>query len=180
MLSLRIMLKRNGFTIVELLVVIVVVGILASITVVAYGGIRDRAAAAKRESDLTTLYKAIYIGRKNTGQTMGEITGSYFSLGLCINYLNYNPDDLEPRLLEKSHPCWVRYYAAIDNLSAASGMNLENLKQGDARGNPYSFDENEGEQTSNPCRADTIVYFNGSGTSRTTWKTMPFSLGQCL
>jgi prepilin-type N-terminal cleavage/methylation domain-containing protein len=37
---------RSGFTIVELLIVIVVVGILAAITIVAYNGIQDRARLA--------------------------------------------------------------------------------------------------------------------------------------
>lgn len=38
--------KQTGFTIVELLIVIVVIAILAAITVVSYTGIRDRATAA--------------------------------------------------------------------------------------------------------------------------------------
>lgn len=35
--------KSSGFTIVELLIVIVVIAILAAITIVAYNGIQDRA-----------------------------------------------------------------------------------------------------------------------------------------
>ena len=35
--------RQKGFTIVELLIVIVVIGILAAITVVAYNGIQERA-----------------------------------------------------------------------------------------------------------------------------------------
>lgn len=38
---------RNGFTIVELLIVIVVIGILATISLVAYGGVQDRARVTK-------------------------------------------------------------------------------------------------------------------------------------
>jgi len=44
--------RARGFTIVELLVVIVVIGILASITLVSYAGITQRAAAVTLKSDL--------------------------------------------------------------------------------------------------------------------------------
>lgn len=42
--------RRQGFTIVELLIVIVVIAILAAITIVAYNGIRDRANASSAQS----------------------------------------------------------------------------------------------------------------------------------
>lgn len=44
--------RKYGFTIVELLVVIVVVGILAAIVLVAYNGVQNQAAAATLKSDL--------------------------------------------------------------------------------------------------------------------------------
>lgn len=44
---------NGGFTIVELLVVIVVIGILAAITIVAYTGISQKAIASSLQSDLT-------------------------------------------------------------------------------------------------------------------------------
>lgn len=46
--------KQYGFTIVELLVVIVVIGVLASITIVSYSGINQRAVVASLQSDLST------------------------------------------------------------------------------------------------------------------------------
>ena len=51
--------KRMGFTIVELLIVIVVIGILAGITIIAYNGIQDRAKVAAMTADLTNAAKAL-------------------------------------------------------------------------------------------------------------------------
>ena len=51
--------KQVGFTIVELLVVIVVVGILAAISVVAYTGIQERARDAQRSQDMAAIKKAL-------------------------------------------------------------------------------------------------------------------------
>ncbi|MDB5165339.1 MAG: Fimbrial protein, partial [Candidatus Saccharibacteria bacterium] len=49
------MLKQRGFTIVELLIVIVVIGILAAITIVAYNGIQNRARVSSVNSALTQV-----------------------------------------------------------------------------------------------------------------------------
>ena len=47
----------RGFTIVELLIVIVVIAILAAITIVAYNGVTSRANAAKNQTDALTVRK---------------------------------------------------------------------------------------------------------------------------
>jgi prepilin-type N-terminal cleavage/methylation domain-containing protein len=44
--------KNDGFTIVELLIVIVVIGILAAITIVAYNGVQKRANASAAQNTL--------------------------------------------------------------------------------------------------------------------------------
>lgn len=51
--------KQSGFTIVELLIVIVVIGILAAITIVAYNGIQDRATYTKRYAAISQVNKAL-------------------------------------------------------------------------------------------------------------------------
>ena len=55
----RIPRTRTGFTIVELLVVIVVIAILAAITVTAYNGIQSRAKHAKTNSVASTYVKLL-------------------------------------------------------------------------------------------------------------------------
>ena len=49
--------KDKGFTIVELLIVIVVIAILAAITIVAYSGITARANTTKSQSNAETVQK---------------------------------------------------------------------------------------------------------------------------
>lgn len=59
--------KNTGFTIVEFLIVIVVIGILAAITVVAYNGIQERARFSAMKSDLASLNKAIQLYYSENG-----------------------------------------------------------------------------------------------------------------
>lgn len=49
--------KERGFTIVELLIVIVVIGILAAITIVAYNGVQQRARTTAAASSAETVQK---------------------------------------------------------------------------------------------------------------------------
>ena len=57
MISLK---KRNqGFTIVELLIVIVVIGILALLVITTYSGIQQKARNSKRQADVKSLQTQI-------------------------------------------------------------------------------------------------------------------------
>lgn len=59
--------RQPGFTIVELLIVIVVIGILAAITIVAYNGVQNRARDTTAISDLTNGAQRILAGQAIAG-----------------------------------------------------------------------------------------------------------------
>ncbi|MDN5819265.1 MAG: prepilin-type N-terminal cleavage/methylation domain-containing protein [bacterium] len=60
--------KHKGFTIVELIVVIVVIAILAAITIVAYTTLQAKANDSRRIQDVTNLQKSIEIYLHQNGQ----------------------------------------------------------------------------------------------------------------
>jgi prepilin-type N-terminal cleavage/methylation domain-containing protein len=165
--------RNHGFTIVELLIVIVVIGILAAITIVAYNGVQARAATARRDSDTSLYFRAILAARINTGKTLGQITGNYWSAGNCYPSPGLNTSNIEPRSLPKTDNCWVAYYSNLAAIGAASSMSLNGLKGGDSRGNPYVLDENEGE--SGGCGNDQLSYFVGNNADSQVTKVVPLS-----
>ena len=70
--------NRRGFTIVELLIVIVVIAILAAISIVAYNGIQSRGETAKTISAVSTWVKALQLYKAENGSypTMHSCMGS--------------------------------------------------------------------------------------------------------
>ncbi len=60
-INIKFSYKNSAFTIVELLVVIVVIGILAAITVVSYSGISQKASVSSLKSDLSSAKKQLVL-----------------------------------------------------------------------------------------------------------------------
>lgn len=75
--------QQKGFTIVELLIVIVVIGILAAITIVAYNGIQTRARDNARISDLKNLQKIVELYKAENGSYPLPANGSLQWTGNC-------------------------------------------------------------------------------------------------
>ena len=142
----------RGFTIVELLIVIVVIAILAAITVVAYNGIQQQAQEAKIKSDQAQLIKAIMIARENTGRTLGVIDGRHYSAGPCLS----RPAGTNLATLPRSDDCWTVYSASLSAISDASGVNVRGIV--DPWGRPYAIDENEGENGG--CNRDLLAVYS--------------------
>ena len=84
--------RTSGFTIVELLIVIVVIAILAAITIVAYNGMQKRAANSAIVSDFTawkrafSLYKAQYGNYPSMSPGGHYCLGTNFPAGKCRDY----------------------------------------------------------------------------------------------
>lgn len=67
--------RRKGFTLVELLIVIVIIAILAAITVVAYNGIQKRAKDTSLRSDMASASKTVSLWMVDHSiQEMRQIT----------------------------------------------------------------------------------------------------------
>lgn len=70
--------NQKGFTIVELLIVIVVIAILAAISIVAFTGIQQRGRDSQRASDTSNIVKALvaYSADGNTWPADGAAAGT--------------------------------------------------------------------------------------------------------
>jgi prepilin-type N-terminal cleavage/methylation domain-containing protein len=79
--------KQTGFTIVELLIVIVVIGILAAITIVAYNGVQARAKNTQIMSGMNAYVKAMAAYAADKG--VYPIPNGYIACFGAIN--NCNP-----------------------------------------------------------------------------------------
>lgn len=138
--------RRMGYTLVEMLFVIVVLAVLVTISVIGYNGSQDRARQGVIQSDLRTLVEAIEIGRIKTGKTLYGITGSWWTGHYCMfQYSNPNlqiPDGTDfSQQNSMTQQCWNDYESALQKISAASGTDVTKLV--DPWKRPYYIDEND-------------------------------------
>lgn len=145
--------RKNGFTIVELLVVIVVLGVIVTIAAISYGGVQERNRQKKIESDVQTIVSAIQAARLNTGKNLINITGS----GYTSYYCAIKAPGTNLAALPSSDPCISVYAAALNSIANASGRTLGDIR--DPWGRPYYLDENEGEGSPSNCTKDTVAAY---------------------
>lgn len=87
--------KNRGFTVVELLIVIVVIGILATLTIIAYSGVQDNARRASLQSDLEQSQKKLETYKIKNAETYpanlaaAQAAGIASSGGNALSYTAY-------------------------------------------------------------------------------------------
>jgi len=146
--------QHAGFTIVELLIVIVVISILATLSIALYSNVQAKARSAKVDADMAQLDKAIQAARTASGEVaLRYITQSTATAWECVNL----PANVNLADKTAAPNCWGAYNSALDKISQASGINVRNLV--DPSGRPYLIDENEKDGSNCGTGQDTIGAF---------------------
>jgi type II secretion system protein G len=75
---MKVQLKQRGFTIVELLIVIVVIGILAALVITTFTGIQKKARDTERETDVKALHGQVeaYYAQNGRYPTLANLNDS--------------------------------------------------------------------------------------------------------
>ena len=120
--------KEGGFTIVELLVVIVVIGILAAITIVSYTGITTKANTSKAQANANAVqavaeamnadngfYPALVVGTSGNYGLTGGSASSHLQAGIAI------PDNAGGTVITATNGLTNVAYACLTTCTSSTG-----------------------------------------------------------
>ena len=121
-----------AFTIVELLVVIVVIGILAAITIVSYSGITTKANIATMQSDLSNASTKLKMYQTENSMlpatAAAAISAGLITPSLNMDYYSYNVDNVSnPQYFCYMYRKGTDVYAVDSNSAPSKGVCLSNL-----------------------------------------------------
>lgn len=117
--------KQTGFTIVELLIVIVVIAILAAITIVAYNGIQNRTNDSAVQFDLNSIAKKLELYKVDNGTyppnnagliaMKAKVSGVSYAVGTYRNLVYCYDATNDQYLLSATSKSEAHYYIASVN-----------------------------------------------------------------
>lgn len=140
--------KQTGFTIVELLIVIVVIGILAAITIVAYNGMQTRARYSVMQQDISSINKAIQLYYADngyypySGTTGANVTANSTT---TLNIPGLSPQYIQavPKIPNDGKAGYYAYIWQANGTEykivrlANTQANLPEIERDDPRSDPY-------------------------------------------
>lgn len=100
--------KQHGFTIVELLIVVVVIAILAAITIVAFNGVQNRARIAVVQADLKSAVTQIGIIYADLGSYPPNISTLKRGSSTVLHYASTSPSSFCVSAGDNSGNNWYR------------------------------------------------------------------------
>ena len=118
---------QKGFTIVELIIVIIVIGILAAISIVSYNGAQDKAEFSRAQTDMKHINDAILLYRAKNGKYPGTNTTFQSAQSALESILVPNYLDKKEILIPKTG---FEYVYIVDAAGAGTEYKLLRYKSG--------------------------------------------------
>lgn len=102
--------KQSGFTIVELLIVIVIIGILAGLVITTFVGIQQRARNSERQTDINSVSSQLegYFAKSSGYPTLADLNSAAWRTGNEIKV-----GDAEKAFADPSNPTLNTLVAAV-------------------------------------------------------------------
>ena len=151
-----------GFTIVELLIVIVVIAILAAVTTVAYSGVSARATYSKARDDFATIRKAIELYKADTDKyPLSQNATVWCTYGWC-GWDQQTGDAFIPGLSPQ-------YLKTIPQLPAANASNDTFLYQSTPDGKDYQLIRYKGDGLAAVEKQNNDLLMTGPGYDGLGW-----------